>query len=304
MDNRPNLKERLIGVLMGGLSSEREISLKSGNAVLAGLLRTGYRAVPIDAGLDLAEQLKKERIEAAFIALHGRWGEDGTVQGLLEMMGIPYTGSGVLGSALAMDKCLDKMLLATLGVPTPDYKICASESDGAFPLPFVVKPACEGSSVGISIVREQQEIAPAMKTAFTYGPKVLIERYVEGREITVGVVNGLLLPIVEVRPKSGVYDYTSKYTKGMTEYLVPAELDQDAEKGARDAALTVWNYFELSGCARIDMIVDAESKPQVIDINTSPGMTETSLVPKAWECLGKTFDQLVEEILKGASLKA
>jgi D-alanine-D-alanine ligase len=304
MDNMREVKERLIGVLMGGLSSEREISLKSGSAVLAGLLRAGYKAVPVDVGLDLPEALRRERIETAFIALHGRWGEDGTVQGLLEMMGIPYTGSGVLGSALAMDKCLDKALLMSLGVPTPSYRICTSERDAEFPLPFVVKPACEGSSVGISIVRQQREIGQAMKTAFIHGAKVLLEQYVEGREITVGIVNGIVLPIVEVRPKSGVYDYASKYTKGMTEYLVPADLPPEVERSAAEAAFVVWNNFGLSGCARIDMIVDSEGRPQVIDVNTSPGMTETSLVPKAWEQLGKTFDQLVEEILKGASLKA
>jgi D-alanine-D-alanine ligase len=304
MDKEKDLKERLIGVLMGGLSSEREISLKSGNAVLAGLARAGYKVEPIDVGRDLAERLRKKGVEAAFIALHGRWGEDGTVQGLLEMMGIPYTGSGVLGSALAMDKCLDKALLAAFGVPTPDYRICGSAGDWDFPLPFVVKPACEGSSVGISIVRVPEEIAPAMKTAFNYGTKVLIERYVKGKEITVGVVNGFVLPIVEVKPKSGVYDYASKYTKGMTEYLVPADLPPEAERAAAKAALAVWNNFGLAGCARIDMIVDDTMRPQVIDINTSPGMTETSLVPKAWAHLGRTFDQLVEEILEGASLKA
>lgn len=304
MDEQRDLKERLIGVLMGGLSSEREISLKSGSAVLSGLVRSGYHAVSVDVGLDLAEQLRKQGIETAFIALHGRWGEDGTVQGLLEMMGIPYTGTGVLGSALAMDKCLDKALLKALDVPTPDYRICESAEGADFSLPFVAKPACEGSSVGISIVRRREEIAPAMKTAFTYGTKVLIERYVEGREITVGIVNGLVLPIVEVRPESGVYDYASKYTKGMTEYLVPAELPVEATKAATKAALAIWKHFGLAGCVRIDMIVDDAIRPQVIDINTSPGMTETSLVPKAWACLGKTFDQLVEEILEGASLKA
>jgi len=304
MDNGPDLKEKLIAVLMGGLSSEREISLKSGEAVLKGLLRAGYRAMAINVGKDLAESLRRESIETAFIALHGRWGEDGTVQGLLEMMAIPYTGSGVLGSALAMDKCLDKVILASLGVSTPTYKICASPEDADFPLPFVVKPACEGSSVGLSIVREPQEIAPAMKTAFAHGTKVLVERYVGGKEITVGIVNGLVLPIVEVRPKSGVYDYAAKYTQGMTEYVVPAELTPDVEKAARDAAVMVWNHFQLAGCVRVDMMVDEGMRPQVIDINTSPGMTETSLVPKAWAYLGKTFDQLVEEILKGASLKA
>ncbi len=304
MDIRSDLKRKRVAVLMGGLSSEREISLRSGEAVLAGLARSGYQAVSIDVDRNLYELLKRERIEVAYIALHGRWGEDGTVQGLLEMMGIPYTGSGVLASALAMDKCLDKVLLESLNIPTPGYKICASEGDCSFPLPFVAKPAREGSSVGISIARDELESGPAVKTAFTYGTKILIEKYVEGREITVGVVNGNALPIVEVRPRSGVYDFASKYTKGMTEYLVPAELDADAERAARETALDIWRHFDLAGCARIDMIVDHVNVPQVIDINTSPGMTETSLVPKAWEHLGKTFDQLVEEILQGAGLKA
>ena len=304
MDNRPDLLQKRVAVLMGGLSSEREISLKSGQAVLAGLARRGYQVVPIDVDRSLYEQLRKERIEVAFIALHGRWGEDGVVQGLLEMMGIPYTGSGVLPSALAMDKCLSKVLMESLAIPTPAYKISSSREDSSFPLPFVIKPAREGSSVGISIVRLESEVRAAVETAFAYGQKVLIEKYVEGREITVGIVNGNALPIVEVRPRSGVYDFFSKYTKGMTEYFVPAEIAPDAERAAKEEALEIWRRFDLAGCARIDMIVDNGSVPQVIDINTSPGMTETSLVPKAWEHLGKTFDELVEEILQGAGLKA
>jgi D-alanine-D-alanine ligase len=249
-------------------------------------------------------ELRAERIDVAFVALHGRWGEDGTVQGLLEMMAIPYTGAGVLGSALAMDKCLGKVLLVSQDIPTPAYKICRSEEETDFPLPFVVKPAREGSTVGISIVRREDEVEAAAKTAFRYDRKVLIEAYVPGREITVGVVNGTPLPIVEVRPKSGFYDFEAKYTKGMTEYLVPADLPPSVAERARDEALAVWSLFELSGCARVDMIIDDGGLPLVIDINTSPGMTETSLVPKAWAQLGRTFDQLVEEIARGADLKA
>ncbi len=300
---RDVLMRKRIGVLMGGLSSEREISLASGEAVLASLTQSGYRAHRIDVGRDLPDRLKENRTEVAFIALHGRWGEDGTAQGLLEMMGIPYTGSGVLGSALAMDKCLGKLLLMGLDIPTPAYAICRSEKDVDFPLPFVVKPAREGSTVGISIVRHADEIEAAVRTAFGYDNKLLIEHYIKGREITVAVVNGLALPIVEVRPKSGFYDFASKYTKGMTEYLVPAELGTEIEERARDEALTVWGQFDLAGCARIDMIVERDV-PLVIDINTSPGMTETSLVPKAWAQRGSTFAQLVEEILQGAALKA
>jgi len=303
MTEREDFKEKRVAVLMGGRSSEREISLKSGQAVLASLLRSGYEAVGIDAGTDLPEILRKERVGVAFIALHGRWGEDGTVQGLLETMAIPYTGSGVLGSALAMDKCLGKLLLMSLEIPTPAYRICRSEKESDFRLPFVVKPAREGSTVGISVVRKSEERDEAIRAAFEYDSKLLIERYVSGREITVGIVNGLALPIVEVRPKSGFYDYTSKYTKGMTEYLVPAEIGADIAERARLEALTVWRQFELSGCVRVDIMLERDV-PLVIDINTSPGMMETSLVPKAWGHLGKTFDGLVEEILQGAALKA
>ncbi len=303
MSKNSDLRAKRIGVLMGGISSEREISLKSGEAVLSSLKRSGYEARAVDVDARVADVLKEMRIEVAFIALHGRWGEDGTVQGLLEMMKIPYTGSGVLGSALAIDKCLGKLVLGSLSIPTPSYRECSTGSSDGFPLPFVVKPAREGSTVGISVVRRLEDADAAIETALRYDTKVLIERFVEGREITVGVVNGVALPIVEVRPKSGFYDYESKYTKGMTEYLVPAELTPSVEEKARDVALLIWRQFDLSGCARIDMILDGEV-PQVIDINTSPGMTETSLVPKAWSHLGRTFDQLVEEILMGAALKA
>jgi len=178
---RDALMPKRIGVLMGGLSSERGISLASGEAVLASLVRSGYRAHGIDVGHDLPDRLKEERTEVAFIALHGRWGEDGTLQGLLEMMAIPYTGSGVLGSAVAMDKCLGKLLLMGLDIPTPAYAICRSEKEVRFPLPFVVKPAREGSTVGISIVRREQEIEGAVKAAFGYDSKLLIEHYVKGR---------------------------------------------------------------------------------------------------------------------------
>jgi D-alanine-D-alanine ligase len=303
MNRRTDFMEKRIGVFMGGISSERDISLKSGEAVLASLIRNGYQAEAVDVDARVADVLKEKRIEVAFIALHGRWGEDGTIQGLLEMMKIPYTGSGVLGSALAMDKCLGKLVLMSLGIPTPAYRECRTEQENAFPVPFVVKPAREGSTVGISIVRHEEDTGLAIETALRYDTKILIERFVRGREITVGVVNGTALPIVEVRPRSGFYDYESKYTKGMTEYLVPAELPSSVSDRARDDALTIWRQFDLSGCARIDMIVDGDV-PQVIDVNTSPGMTETSLVPKAWAHLGRTFDGLIEEILMGAALKA
>jgi len=296
------MKDKKIGVLMGGKSSEREISLKSGNAILQSLVRSGYNAVGIDAVHGLAERLKNEDIQVVFIALHGKWGEDGTVQGLLEMMGIPYTGSGVLGSAISMDKAIMKMLLDSIGLPTPAYAICNAGKDVEFAAPFVVKPANEGSTIGISIVRKIEEKDGSIKNALKYDSKVLIEKYIEGDEITVGIANNQVLPVIEVKPLKGFYDFEAKYTKGMTEYIIPARINKKVEKKAQDYALTIYKVFELSGCVRIDMISNNDI-PFIIDINTSPGMTETSLVPKAWEYLGRSFDDLVEEILKGASLK-
>jgi len=301
--DRQTLRTKTIGVLMGGASSEREISLASGRAVLDSLLRMGFRAHAIDAKERLVEQLREKAVDVAFVALHGRWGEDGTVQGLLEMLRLPYTGSGVLGSAVAMDKCVAKLVMDSLAVPTPFSKVYRADHDAAFPIPFVVKPAREGSTIGISIVREESQAAAAVQDALCYDRKLLLEEYINGPEITVGVVNGTVLPIVEVRPETGFYDFTAKYTKGMTRYIVPAPVDEPAADRAREIARTVWTHFELSGCARVDMLLDG-GVPKVIDINTSPGMTETSLIPKAWQQLGRTFDELIEEILMGADLKA
>jgi D-alanine-D-alanine ligase len=300
--DKERLKAQKIGVLMGGTSSERDISLKSGNAVFQSLQRCGYNVMPIDVGPDLASKLKRQRFDAAFIALHGRWGEDGTVQGLLEIMGIPYTGSGVLGSAMAMDKVVMKMMFESMVIPTPAYTMVAEGNKVKFPLPFVVKPANEGSTIGISIVRTQKEIGPAIRNARKYDKKVMVERYIEGDEITVGIVNGEVLPVVQVKPATGFYDFEAKYTKGMTEYIVPAKIKRTVAKKAAAIALKIYSAFELAGCARIDMLVEGDL-PKVIDINVSPGMTETSLVPKAWGHLGRTFDELVETILMEASLK-
>ncbi len=303
MIDRLELKEKKIAVLMGGFSSEREISLRSGNAILQSLVRRGYHAIGIDVDRGIVERLRREAADVVFLALHGRWGEDGTIQGLLEILGIPYTGSGVLGSALAMDKAIMKPILERLGVPTPEYVICRSADDASLPLPFVVKPAREGSTIGISVVREEKEKERALAAAFGFDRKLVVERYIEGREITVGVVNGTVLPVVEVKPASGFYDYAAKYTKGMTDYLVPAVLDRKVEARACEHALRIWNHCELSGCVRVDMLLDG-SEPSVIDVNTSPGMTESSLVPKAWAHMKGSFDELVEEILMAAGLKA
>jgi D-alanine-D-alanine ligase len=297
-----DMKMKKVGLLLGGRSSEREVSLRSGAAVQDALIRKGYSVTAVDPAERLIETLKEERVDVAFIVLHGKWGEDGSVQGLLEMMGIPYTGSGVLGSASAMDKVTMKYILTAMGIPTPGYVVATPAGAIDLPFPYVVKPANEGSTIGISIVREEKERKDALETAFRYDKKVLVERFVEGAEITVAVVNGIALPIIEVRPEGGFYDFEAKYTKGRTRYIVPAPISKEAEQKAVDAALKVYRAFDLSGSARIDMLLEGDT-PGVIDINTSPGMTETSLVPKAWAYLGRTFDDLVEEILLGAALK-
>ncbi len=298
-------KDKKIGVLMGGLSAEREISLRSGGACLKALVSRGYDAVAIDAGRDLPLRLKDEGIEVAFIALHGRYGEDGTVQGLLEVIGIPYTGSGVLASAIAINKAVTKDVLVSKGIRTPAFVSVNRVEDAErlkIQLPVVVKPAKEGSTIGINIVRGAEELVPALSEAFRFDSLVVIEEFVEGREVTVSVLDGNPMTIIEVRPKSGFYDFHSKYTAGMTDYICPAEISSEINKVCKDMALSVYKAVGCSGAARVDMIID-EAGPQVIEINTIPGMTETSLLPKAAACEGMSFDDLVERILDGASLK-
>ena len=226
-----HFKSLKIGVLMGGLSREREISLRTGAAILKALSEKGYNVHAIDVGHDVAEVLIREKIECAFVALHGRFGEDGTIQGMLELMRIPYTGSGVLASALAMHKVLSKKVFLCEGIPTPSYEVLHREGieKGAkakvsLPLPVVVKPAREGSTIGISIVRKEDDLLPALKKAGECDEEILVEAFVRGKEVTVGILGEVPLPAIEIAPRSGFYDYRSKYTKGETEYIIPARL--------------------------------------------------------------------------------
>lgn len=298
-------KDKKIGVLMGGLSAEREISLRSGNACLKALTSRGYNAVAIDALRDLPFRLRDEGIEVAFVALHGRYGEDGTVQGLLEVLGIPYTGSGVLASAIAINKAVTKEILRSKGIRTPGFIAVNRIEDVRelkISLPVVVKPVKEGSTIGISVVRDRENLISAVEEAFRYDTLVLIEDFVKGREVTVSLLDGRPMAIVEVRPKSGFYDFKSKYTAGMTEYMCPADISNEISKVCREMAVDVYDAVGCSGAARVDIIID-EGGPQAIEINTIPGMTETSLLPKAAACEGMSFDELVERMLDGASLK-
>ena len=296
--------------MMGGISREREISLRTGKAILKALTEKGYNICPIDVSKDIAEQLVKEKIECAFLALHGRFGEDGTIQGMLELMRIPYTGSGVLASALALHKVMAKKFFLCEKIPTPSYEVFKREEierdpsrTVSLPLPVVVKPAREGSTIGVSIVREGEELLPALKEAGKYDEEILVEAFMKGKEITVGILEDIPLPIIEIVPKSGFYDYRSKYTKGETQYIIPARIPRESYLYAQEIGLKAFQVLGCSGCARVDLMTDEDGNPFVIDLNTMPGMTETSLLPKAAEFVGIPFGDLVERILLGASLK-
>ena len=296
------LKKSKIGVLMGGLSEEREISFKTGTAILKALGDKGYKAIGIDAGRDIPGVLLKKKIDIAFIALHGRYGEDGCMQGLLEVMAIPYTGSGVKASALAMDKAAAKKVMLYHGVSTPASCIYEEGARPKVKAPLVVKPACQGSAIGVSIVKKDSGLKAALKEALRFGGPVLIEKYIKGRELTVSILDGRVLPIIEIRPKEGFYDFAAKYTKGMTEFVVPAPIAKTAEKKVAKEALKAFEALGCSGAARVDVILDARGTPFVLEVNTIPGMTGLSLFPRAAEAAGLDYPALVEEMLKGAGL--
>lgn len=292
-----------VGVLMGGVSSERDVSLRSGRAVLEALRRKGVEAIALEVGEDLVQRVLEAKIDVAFVALHGRLGEDGTVQGLLELLGIPYTGSGVLASALAMNKLKAKMIFKANSIPTPDFVPLEREKDVDFPLPWVVKPASEGSTIGVTVVEREEELAEAVELARRYDEEVFIERFIPGKELTVAVVDGRAFEVIEVAPKTGIYDYQAKYTPGMTDYLIPATVPEQKRKEAKALGLRAYEALGCWGCARVDMRMEEDGKIWVLEVNTIPGMTETSLVPKAAAYEGVSFDDLVLQMLKGASLK-
>ncbi len=306
-----NIRDKKIGLLMGGASQEREISFKSGEACLKALESKGYKVVPIDVNTELPLALKGAAIEVAFLALHGRPGEDGTVQGLLETMRIPYTGSGVLASALAMDKLQTKRIMMNLGIPTPDYRVlrypegvaCAPDDPEFFHKLLVIKPAREGSTIGVTIVCEPDELIGALERAYQYDRCIIAEEYIPGTEIAAAVLDGQPLPLVAIRPKRGHYDFQSKYTAGLTQYIVPAPLDEEVTRLCQEFSLRLYNALGCWGVARVDLRVDEAGRPFLLEINTIPGMTELSLVPKAAAAAGIDFAELVERMLLSAGLK-
>jgi D-alanine-D-alanine ligase len=288
---------------MGGLSAEREVSLKTGGAVMEALRRRGYRPLAIDVGLDIARDLRRRRVDIAFVALHGRGGEDGSIQGLLESTNIPYTGSGVLASALAMDKKHSKMIFSALRLPTAPFTVLRDAVEGRkwpFPKlrpPVVIKPTREGSTIGISLVRKLRELPPALTEAFRYGDQVMVEKYIPGRELTVGVLGDRALPVVEVRAEGGFYDYQAKYSSTTTRYLVPAPLNPRLGGRLRKMAVAAHQALDCRGATRVDFRLSPEGKPYILEVNTIPGMTPTSLLPKAALEEGLEFEDLVEWIL-------
>jgi len=296
-----------VGVFLGGVSAEREVSLRTGAAVAAALRRTGHDVREIDIREDWLGTVRDAGVDAAFIALHGRFGEDGCIQAACELARLPYTGSGVAASALAMSKMFGKRMAASAGVPCPPDEVYEGPAVGSprppsFGFPLVVKPDREGSTVGVTIVRAPAEWTEAVKLAAQHDTRVLAEKYVEGREITVSIVNGRVLPAIEIIPRSGFYDYRSKYTTGETEYVIPVPMDRDTLHRAAEYTLRAAQAMRLRGAARIDYRVDRGGNVFFLEANTIPGMTETSLLPKAARFDGLSFDDLVEEILSDAGL--
>ncbi len=305
-----------IGVLLGGLSSERDISLKSGNAVYQALASLGCDVIKIDVKKAdfFKEDILASEIAAAFIALHGKFGEDGTVQSLLEDMDIPYTGSGPEASRLALDKPASKGIFTKSQIPTPAYMVikraeksyCLRQDKGFFlPLPFVVKPSGEGSSIGMSIVEDYDMLTPAIEEAFKHDDELIIEEYIRGDDITVGILNNKPLPVIRIRPKEKFYNYKAKYTSGMSEYIVPADLPDETANHASRLGLMAHKALGCDSFSRVDMMISRQDNAvTVLEVNTIPGFTENSLLPKAANTAGINFPNMCLEMLKSALEKS
>ncbi|HVJ93498.1 MAG TPA: D-alanine--D-alanine ligase, partial [Labilithrix sp.] len=307
------MSKRRVGVLMGGTSAEREISLATGNGVAKALKERGHEVVPVvlGAGKPADQALREAAIDVAFLALHGRLGEDGCIQGMLEVMGIPYTGSSVLGSALAMDKLKAKEMFRLHNVPTPPYYV-ATEADlpeldelhGSFGFPVIVKPRGEGSSVGLGMANDSAELRVSLERAFMHDRFALVERYVKATEVHVGIIDGRVLGAIEVVPKNGLYDYTAKYTPGETDYIMPPRIAPTRARGVMNLAERAVRALGCTGACRVDLLVTEGENEYVLEVNTLPGMTPTSLLPKIAEHAGIDYASLCEAILEGATLHA
>ena len=302
-----NLKEQKIAVLLGGSSAEREVSLNSGKAVLDALLSQGYDAYPIDPQEYNVADLKKDGFELVFNILHGRGGEDGTMQGLLEQIGLPYTGCGVMASALTMDKMRTKMLWKAFGLPVAEMEIVTKQNfvdlDPAavvakLGLPLMVKPSLEGSSVGLTKVKQLEQLKDAVAYALKFDERVLIEEWLAGEELTVPVLGGKVLPAVKIVPEGEFYDYDAKYISDNTQYFCPAGLSAEREQELADLVNRAYDVVGCRGWSRIDVMTDAQGHFRLVEVNTNPGMTSHSLFPKSAATVGISFERLVVKILE------
>uniref|UniRef100_A0A7C4TAQ5 D-alanine--D-alanine ligase n=1 Tax=candidate division WOR-3 bacterium TaxID=2052148 RepID=A0A7C4TAQ5_UNCW3 len=298
---REFLLKKRIGVLYGGWSSEREISLNSGRCVLESLKRQGFLVRGIDVDRNFIKKLRT--IDVAFIALHGKPGEDGTIQAILEFLDIPYTGSGIIGSAIGMDKIISKIIFQGKGIPTPDYyyekEIDIDKIIEKLGLPVVIKPRAEGSSVGVFIVETKDDLVKKIKSVRRKYPDIFFEKYIPGIMGTCGILNEVPLPILEIVPKKQkFYDYKSKYTKGMTEYIIPARLPEEQYKKTQNFALAAHQAIGAFGFSRVDFVFDLEHNPYVLEVNTIPGLLTESNLPLEARAIGLSYDELIFEILK------
>jgi D-alanine-D-alanine ligase len=296
-----------VGVLLGGKSAEREVSLKSGGMVLAALRNRGVDAHPFDPAERGLDALLDARYDRVFIALHGRFGEDGTLQGALEWLGIPYTGSGVLASALAMDKLRAKLVWQASGLPTPPYEILRADADlsavaGRLGLPLMVKPVCEGSSLGMSKVREAGAVEEAYALAVNYDRVVMAEKFIEGAELTVGILDDAVLPIIKLETPRDFYDYQAKYIADDTRYILPCGLPPARERELQALSREAFAALGCRGWGRVDLMLDADGAPYLLEVNTAPGMTDHSLVPMAARAVGLSYEDLCLRILEAARL--
>jgi D-alanine-D-alanine ligase len=301
-----------VALLKGGRSLERQVSLRSGARVEDALKRLDHEVVAIDVALDLIRRLRETRPDVTFIAMHGRDGEDGTVQELLEILGIPYTGSGVLACVRATDKVLAKHLMVEAGIPTPEFfafnetafrELGAGEAlpaiEERLDFPIVVKPSSQGSALGIKFARSAADVPAALVAAFSYDSRVLLERYVDGRDLAVSILDGEPLPVVEAVPRDeGFYDFEARYEIGRTDFVCPAELPDGLTELAQDLAVRTYRLLGCSAFARVDLMLDAAGELTVLEANPIPGLTETSLLPQAAEAAGISFDELVGRILE------
>lgn len=305
-------KDSKIIVLMGGLSTEASISRNTGSAICEALQSLGYHAETMEyVPSRVVEDLKSAGAEAVYIALHGKYGEDGTIQGVLELAGIPYTGSGVSSSAITMDKIFSSRVFKQAGLPMAKSKpyylaegkdLVVNDILRNFDFPVVLKPACEGSTIGIEIVGEKETLAEQLDRVFQVESRILAESYLDGEEFTVAVLEGKALPVIHICPHSGQYDYHSKYTKGATDYIVPADIQPELASEMQRLAEKGYAAAECSGVVRFDFRTDKEGQPYLLEANSIPGMTATSLVPKAAQACGISFPDLCEKILLSAGV--